>query len=181
MQRGQHQVAGGRSLQRGHRFLDTTDFAEQDGIRVHPQRHAQHLGETLALRGQLDRPIHRIFGRVLDRDETLFREHSGLMPCALEERRGLATARRPCHDHHTHRPAQQLRDQIHLQRRISHLTEHELARRALRRAQVQPLRRIDGVCLAGALVVLSVLQARHEEAAAALHRVSRPAHDPHAR
>ncbi|MCY1367191.1 hypothetical protein D9M69_541150 [compost metagenome] len=180
VQRGEHKVAGGCGLQRGHRFLDTTDFAKQNGIRVHPQCHAQHLGEALALGGELDRPVHRILGRVLDRDETLLREHSCLMPGALEERRGLATARWPCHNHDTHRPAQQLRDKVHLQRRVAHLAEHEFARRALRRAQVQPLRRIDGICLASALVMLSILQARHEEAAAALHRVGRSADDPHA-
>ncbi|WP_427308536.1 hypothetical protein [Cupriavidus sp. H39] len=65
--------------------------------------------------------------------------------------------------------------------RISHLAKHEVARRAIRRAQVQSLRRVDRVSLACALVVLAVLQPRHEEASAALHWIGRPSDDPDAR
>ena len=109
VQRGQHQVAGQRRLDRGARGLDVAHFADQDDVRVLAHDRAQGAGEIqpdLRLDLDLVDAVHPVFHRVLDGDD--------LDPAFIElgqrrvQRGGLAGAGRPGHQHDAVRLRQRL-------------------------------------------------------------------------
>jgi hypothetical protein len=115
MQRGEHEVAGEASLNRGHGGFEIADLSHQDDVGVLPQDRAQRLGEGESLRLaylNLGDPRDIVFHRVLDSDD-VHRPGLELVQRGIQGG-GLATPGRTGNQDHALAMSQQALEQVEL-------------------------------------------------------------------
>ncbi len=116
MKRAEHQVPGLGGLDRDADRLEVAQLADQDDVGVFAQRRAQRILERVGVRAHLalvDQAflvrVHEL-DRILDRDDVILARLVDVVDHRAERRR-LARARGPCHQHEPLVQGAQLQDE----------------------------------------------------------------------